>query len=47
MRIVTKNEIMTMEQIAAEEYKISDKLIIENIAVRSADYIDELLSQTP
>ena len=38
---------MTMEQIAAEEYKISDKLIIENIAVRSADYIDELLSQTP
>ena len=41
MRIVTREEIMKMEELAASEYKISDRIIIENIAVRSADYIDE------
>lgn len=46
MRIVTRKEIMEMEQVAAKEHQISDKIIIENIAVRSADYIDSFFKQS-
>lgn len=46
MRIVTRAEIMKIEQIAASEYKVSDKLIIENIAVRSSDYIDNIFNSS-
>ncbi|OUR99999.1 hypothetical protein A9Q84_02910 [Halobacteriovorax marinus] len=43
MRVVDINEMKEIEKLAIEEFGFSESLIIENVGVRGADFIEEII----